>query len=65
MPYHAAVMLKRELLHHPGARIGMIYIIHTGGRDLGYKTHVHLVMTKGMISQTSSSPCPNRPPGLQ
>jgi len=32
---------------YPGVRIGMIYTVHTGGRDLGFKPHVHLVMTKG------------------
>ena len=28
-------------------QIGMIYIVHTYGRGLGYKPHVHLIMTKG------------------
>jgi hypothetical protein len=28
----------------------MIYTLHTGGRDLGFKPHVHLVMTKGGLS---------------
>jgi hypothetical protein len=28
-------------------RIGMVYTAHTFGRDLGYKPHVHLVITKG------------------
>jgi len=39
----------RELAQepYPGVRIGMIYTVHTGGRDLGFKPHVHLVMTKG------------------
>jgi len=45
--------LVQEL--YPGVRIGMVYTVHTGGRDLGFKPHVHpstllragLVMTKG------------------
>jgi hypothetical protein len=39
----------RELVEelYPGLRVGMIYTLHTGGRDLGFKPHVHLVMTKG------------------
>jgi len=32
---------------YPGVQIGMIYTVHTFGRDLGFKPHVHLVMTKG------------------
>jgi len=32
---------------YPGMRIGMIYTVHTFGRGLGFKPHVHLVMTKG------------------
>jgi hypothetical protein len=28
-------------------RLGMVYTVHTFGRDLGFKPHVHLVMTKG------------------
>ncbi len=31
----------------PGVRVGMIYVTHTFGRDLGFKPHVPLVMTKG------------------
>jgi len=39
----------RELVAdlYPDVRIGLIYTAHTFGRDLGYKPHVHLVMTKG------------------
>jgi len=32
---------------YPGARIGMVYTVHPSGHDLGFKPHVHLVMTKG------------------
>ena len=32
---------------HPGIRIGIVYTIHTFGRDLVFKPHVHLVVTKG------------------
>jgi hypothetical protein len=44
-----AARAVRELVEelYPGVRIGMIYTLHTGGRDLGFKPHVHLVMTKG------------------
>jgi hypothetical protein len=28
-------------------RIGLVYTIHTVGRDLGYEPHVYLVITKG------------------
>jgi hypothetical protein len=44
-----AAQVVRELVEelHPGVRIGMIYTTHTYGRDLGFKPHVHLVMTKG------------------
>jgi hypothetical protein len=28
---------------YPGLRIGMVYTVHTFGRDLGFKPHVHLV----------------------
>ena len=31
----------------PGIRIGMVYTTHTFGRGLGFKPHVHLVITKG------------------
>jgi hypothetical protein len=46
---HTAAQVVRELVDelYPGVRIGMIYTIHTYGRDLGFKPHVHLVMTKG------------------
>ena len=39
----------RELVAdlYPGVRIGLVYTTHTFGRDLGFKPHVHLVMTKG------------------
>jgi hypothetical protein len=52
--------LLKELLHldaqavqkvlsdlYPGMQIGSVYTVHTFGRDLGYKPHVHLVITKG------------------
>lgn len=44
-----AAQAIRELVAdlYPGVRIGLIYTIHTFGRDLGFKPHVHLVMTKG------------------
>ena len=44
-----AAQAVRELVDElcPDARIGMIYTILPAGRDLGLKTHVHLVMTKG------------------
>ena len=32
---------------YPGMQIGLVYTVHTAGRDLGYKPHVHLVITKG------------------
>ena len=32
---------------YPGVRVGMIYTLHPGGRDLGCRPRVHLVMTKG------------------
>ena len=32
---------------YAGVRMGQIHTVHTGGRDLGFKPHVHLVMTKG------------------
>jgi len=32
---------------YPGVRIGLVYTVHTGGHDLDFKPHVHLVMTKG------------------
>ena len=32
---------------YPGVCVGMIYTLHPGGRDVGFKPHVHLVMTKG------------------
>jgi hypothetical protein len=34
---------------YPGIRIGIVYTVHTFGRDLGFKPHVHLVITKGGI----------------
>jgi hypothetical protein len=44
-----AARVVREMVEelYPGVRIGMIYTTHTYGRDLGFKPHVHLVMTKG------------------
>ncbi|MBA4383924.1 MAG: hypothetical protein C0410_04255 [Anaerolinea sp.] len=35
---------------HSGIRIGIDYTIHTFGRDLVFKPHVHLVMTKGGLN---------------
>ena len=32
---------------YTGMQIGLVYTVHTFGRDLGYKPHVHLVITKG------------------
>jgi hypothetical protein len=32
---------------YPGMQIGLVYTVHTFDRDLGYKPHVHLVITKG------------------
>ena len=32
---------------YPGMRTGLVYTVHTAGRDLGYKPHVQLVITKG------------------
>ena len=32
---------------YSGMRIGLVYTVHTAGRDLVYKPHVHLVITKG------------------
>ena len=45
-----AAQAVRELAEelYPGVRFGMMYTIHTGGSDLGFKPHVHLVMTKGV-----------------
>ena len=58
--FHAERVLLNDLLQvapqavqavltdlYPGVRVGMIYVTHTFGRDLGFKPHVHLVMTKG------------------
>ncbi len=44
-----AAQAVRELVEelHPGVRIGLVYTVHTSGRDLGFKPHVHLVMTNG------------------
>jgi hypothetical protein len=36
---------------HHDLRIGMIYTCHTFGRDLGFKPHVHLVITKGGLDK--------------
>jgi hypothetical protein len=44
----AAQAVKEVLTDlHPAVRVGMIYVTHSFGRDLGFKPHVHLVMTKG------------------
>ena len=44
----AAQAVKEVLTDlYPGVRVGMIYVTHSFGRDLGFKPHVHLVMTKG------------------
>jgi hypothetical protein len=41
---------KLFLIYTLGIRIGMVYTVHTAGRDQIYKPHVHLVMTKdGLI----------------
>ena len=32
---------------YPGVRLGLVYTVHTSGRDLGFKPHVHLVMPTG------------------
>jgi hypothetical protein len=44
-----ATQAVRELVDElcPDVRIGMIYTLHPASRDLGFKPHVHLVMTKG------------------
>jgi hypothetical protein len=44
-----AAQAVQEVLaeRYPGVRPGLIYTPHTYGRGLGYKPHVHLVMTKG------------------
>jgi hypothetical protein len=31
-------------------QIGLVYTVHTFGRDLGYKPHAHLVITKGGLA---------------
>ena len=36
---------------HPDLRIGMIYTCHTFGRDLFFKPHVHIVVTKGGLDK--------------
>jgi len=45
----AATQAVREGLGdlYPGVRVGLIVVIHTFGRDLGFKPHVHLVLTQG------------------
>ena len=43
-------MLKAAA-EHPGLRIGLIYTCHTFGRDLGFKPHIHLVLTKGGLDR--------------
>ena len=44
-----AAQAVRELVAdlYPDVRIGLVYTVHTLGRDLGFRPHVHLVMTKG------------------
>ncbi len=44
-----AALAVRELVEelYPSVRIGLVYTVHTSGRDLAFKPHVHLVMTKG------------------
>lgn len=39
----AATQVVRDVLAetHPGVQVGLIYVIHTFGRDLGFKPHVH------------------------
>jgi Transposase zinc-binding domain/Putative transposase len=32
---------------YPDVRVGLVYTVHTARRDLGFKPHIHLVMTKG------------------
>ena len=45
----AVVQAVREGLGdlYPDVRIGLIEVVHTFGRDLGFKPHVHVVITKG------------------
>jgi hypothetical protein len=40
-----AAQAVRELVAdlYPDVRIGLVYTVHTFGRDLGFKPHVHLV----------------------
>jgi Transposase zinc-binding domain/Putative transposase len=50
-----AAQAVREVLEdlYPDLRIGMVYTVHTFGRDLGFKPHVHLVTpapTAGTVS---------------
>lgn len=40
----AAQAVKEVLTDlYPAVRVGMIYVTHSFGRDLGFKPHVHLV----------------------
>ena len=50
-----AAQAVREVLEdlYPGLSIGMVYTVHTFGRDLGFKPHVHLVMTKGGLRKNT------------
>ena len=32
---------------YPGIQVGLIYTGHNFGRDLGFKPHVHVMITKG------------------
>lgn len=45
----AAAQAVREVLGdlYPDVRVGMVEIVHPFGRDLGFKPHVHLVLTRG------------------
>ena len=43
-----AEAVKQVVLElYPGMQIRMIYTVHTFGRGLGYKPHVHLIITMG------------------
>ena len=50
-----AAQAVREVLEdlYPDVRIGMVYTVHTFGRDLGFKPHVHLVITKGGLRKNT------------
>lgn len=44
-----AAQAVREVLEdlYPGVCIDTVYTVHTFGRDLGFKLHIHLGLTKG------------------